>query len=296
MKNWLHHMKRRSDSSDTSGSPLDRVTKRLRAHHLPNASHFLPKHQRSLNIEYANEDDLLPHFNVSFEDSLRLKNKGRNDIMIMDSSGLDDDERTLMHYLRQAVQNDPLTKGMREHFVDSFVNYLLYELKFHKHPFIMNIQPDYYFRVENHEVTAKVEFSIEKQEAIKDEVKRLVLCFDEDKHLHNLSSNNNYGECQIAAEILACAYTNYDRADSLTQGQDQTIFAVHVIGFRFTLYKAHVTKEYMRSLSEGFPSETLRVLRYPSDEVHRYGYDYTDAKERVLVLQMLLNLRETMKL
>lgn len=74
----------------------------------------------------------------------------RNDIMIMrDDINLNEDELTLVRYLYKVVQNDPLTTGVRENLTDSFINYLLTELRLQKQPFVLNLQSGYYFQVES---------------------------------------------------------------------------------------------------------------------------------------------------
>jgi len=137
-------------------------------------------------------------------------------------------------------------------------------LRFNRYPFLLNLQPDYSFEVFGNKVTAKLEFSIEKNKSI--------LCFftllskiievDEDKHLHSITSTTEYGEAQIAAEILA--FTNYDKPDSPSREEDQTIFAIRVIGTRFTFYKAFVSKEYCNSLRDGFPPNHISSLYFDS--------------------------------
>jgi len=203
-----------------------------------NASEFYPIHRRSLNIQYENSyhiDNILGTLStkIQYDGSLLLKNLTRDELFIIGHrhnilDTLNDDEKTLSLYLHKVLQNDPLTTGVRESLTDSFVNYLLTELRFNKYPFLLNLQPSYSFHVYSTKVTAKVEFSIEKNNSI--------LCFDEDKHLHSISLSTEYGESQICAKILACAFTNYDKADSPTRGKDQVIFAMRVIGSRFRLY------------------------------------------------------------
>ena len=265
-----------------------------------NASEFYPIHRRSLNIQYENAyqiKDVLGAFpvGIQYDSSLLLKNLTRDELSIIGHrhdilDTLNDDEKTLSLYLHKVLQNDPLTTGVRESLTDSFVNYLLMELRFNKYPFLLNLQPSYSFHVYSTKVTAKVEFSIEKNNSI--------LCFDEDKHLHGISLTTEYGEPQIGAEILACAFTNYDKADSPIRGKDQMIFATRVIGSRFTLYKSSVNKEYIQSLNEGFPPEdqNMNIMRFPPDTGDTsYGYDYADVHHRPLILNMLVQLREYMR-
>ena len=264
-----------------------------------NASEFYPIHRRSLNIQYENSyhiDNILGTLStkIQYDGSLLLKNLTRDELFIIGHrhnilDTLNDDEKTLSLYLHKVLQNDPLTTGVRESLTDSFVNYLLTELRFNKYPFLLNLQPSYSFHVYSTKVTAKVEFSIEKNNSI--------LCFDEDKHLHSISLSTEYGESQISAEILACAFTNYDKADSPTRGKDQIIFAMRVIGSRFTLYKSLISKDYIQSLNEGFPPEdqNMNIVRFPPNtDDTPYGYDYADEHHRPLILNLLVQLKEYM--
>jgi hypothetical protein len=250
-----------------------------------NASEFYPIHRRSLNIFFANAnqlEDMLGalSFDLHYDNSLLLRDLSKDELSIITLKqdilrNLNDDEKTLSFYLHKVIQNDPLTTGVRESLTDSFVNYLLV---------------DYSFQVFSTKVTAKVEFSIEKNGGI--------LCFDEDKHLHSISSTTEYGESQIGAEILACAFTNFDKPDSSTRGNDQTIFAIRVIGSRFTVYKAFVSKTYIQSLNEGFPPEdqAINIMRFPPNSNDTsYGYDYANQIHRPLILHLLVRLREYMR-
>jgi hypothetical protein len=262
------------------------------------ASDFHPIHRRSLNMYYDNVADLdeildpLPD-KITFGDYLLVSNLTRDELLLVGhrtdilSKLQNNDEKTLALYLYKVVQNDPLTTGVRESLTDSFVNFILTDLQFNRYPFLLNLQPDYSFEVFGAKVTAKLEFSIEKNKG--------VLCFDEDKHLHSISSTTEYGESQIAAEILACAFTNFDKPDSPTRGLDQTIFAIRVIGTRFTFYKSFITSEYCKSLNDGFPPEshTVTIYRYPENSKETfYGYDYANENHRPIILNVLIRLRE----
>ena len=261
-----------------------------------NASEFGPIHRHSLNIHYENVykiEDILNASHVQYDSSLLIKNLTKDELFIIGHkydilNTLSDDEKTLALYLHKVLQNDPLTTGVRENLTDSFINYLLGELRFNKYPFSLNLQPDYSFYICSTKVTAKVEFSVEKDNNI--------LCFDEDKHLNSVRLATEYGESQISAEMLACAYTNHDKADSPTRGQDQTVFAMRVIGSRFTLYKSFINKDYIQSLIEGFPQEDMNILRFPPNDSNvSYGYDFADEQQRPLVLDLLVRLREHMR-
>lgn len=261
-----------------------------------NASEFYPIHRRSLNIQYENVYKIEDIVNIppeQYDSSLLIKNLTRDDLIIIGHrydilNILNNNEKTLALYLHKVLQNDPYTTGIRESLTDSFVNYLLVRLSFNEYPFLLNLQSDYSFCVYSTKVTAKVDFSVEKGNNI--------LCFDEDKHLHGVSLATEYGESQISAEMLACAYTNHNKADSPTREQDQMIFAMRVIGSRFTLYKSFVNKDYIQSLVEGFPLENMDIIRFPPNTGNtRHGYDFADEQQRPLVLDLLVRLREYMR-
>jgi hypothetical protein len=283
-----------------SGQSTLQPTKLNNPKQLPNrASDFYPIHRRSLNIWYENIQNVNEMLNplpehIKYSSYLLVNNLTRDELSLVGHRNdilnklVDNDEKTLALYLYKVIQNDPLTTGVRESLTDSFVNFILTDLRFNRYPFLLNLQPDYSFEVFGNKVTAKLEFSIEKNKGI--------LCFDEDKHLHGISSTTEYGEAQIAAEILACAFTNFDKADSPTREQDQTIFAIRVIGTRFTFYKAFVGSEYCKSLGDGFPpdSHTITVYRFPpnDDKETFYGYNYANENHRPIVLRLLIQLRE----
>ncbi|RHZ74353.1 hypothetical protein Glove_225g74 [Diversispora epigaea] len=269
---------------------------------LPNSAKlFLPIHREALNVNYKNvylADEIfdpLPK-NIKINNDLLVSNYTREDLLsaVPGSSTLEklnnDTERTLAQYLNEVIINDSLTTGVRETFTDNFVCFLLTELKFNRYPLLLKLQPDYRFSVRDKEVTAKTEFSIEKNKG--------VLFMDEDKHLNSLKPYTEYGECQISAEILACALTNFNSVDSPTARESQTIYATRVIGTRFTFYKTFLSSEYCKSLSKGFPPDNLTVTisRFPSNDekITHYGYDYANKDHRYLILDLLSRLKECM--
>ena len=278
------------------------ITKLTDLKQLPNkASSFLSIHRRTLNIKYIDCEDLNNIFNKDLQNidlnifkHLNIKGLTRNELTIirndMRFEDLNDDEKTIALYLNDVIINDPLTTGIRETLTDDFVNYLLTELKFNKYPFSLKLQHDYSFKVFDEKVTAKIEFSIEKNLG--------VVCFSEDKHLNGIDSSSEYGESQIAAEILACAYNNYNKADSPSRGKDQVIYTTRVIGSRFTFYKAFVSSYYIESLNEWLPPDiyNVSVLRFPPQEKSYLGYDYANEKERPIIIELLLRLREQIRI
>ncbi|CAG8600920.1 7172_t:CDS:2 [Racocetra persica] len=72
---------------------------------------------------------------------------------------------------------------------------------------------------------------------------------DLDKSLRNIrDSRNEYGELQIAGEILACDNENIHEAGEIF---DQVLFTVHFISTYVTFYKAEIPEKYWNELSTG---------------------------------------------
>jgi hypothetical protein len=170
----------------------------------------------------------------------------------------------------------------------------LNKVGFNSFPLVLNAQPKYSFEVENNKVTTRPEFSVEKEEQIK------CIFLDESRHLSNLKLATEFAECQIAAELLACAFTNYAHPLSKTMLHDQTIYAVRIIGTRFTFYKAEIKKDYFEALNEGGTlneSQSVTVLRYPpnDDKETIYGFDYSNKSQRPHILKLLTRLKEQIK-
>lgn len=69
---------------------------------------------------------------------------------------------------------------------------------------------------------------------------------------------------------------------------------MRVIGLRFTFYNAKITEEYLNSLGEGFPNCEILIKRYPANiNNNNFSYlDYSDATERIEIVNMLIRIRE----
>jgi len=260
---------------------------------------FKTLHRRLLHIAFHNAesiDDVVgPSSNIGYPRHMLVGGLERADLFsVRDNPNVlnnleNDDERTFALYLYQVIVNDVLRTGVRESRTDSFVDMLLRELGFGRYPFMINLQSDYMFEVGDKTISAKPEFTVEKDFA--------VLFLDEDKHVHGkIGPANEYGECQIAAELLACAYHNFTDTTGPRIGMDQTIYATRVVGTRFTFYKAFVRASYLFSLSEGLPpdSESMDIVRFPSDIDFRLGYDFAINSLRPIILDALVRLRSTM--
>lgn len=265
------------------------------------ASRFQARHRKLLNVnikDAKSEDEMFSQLptGIVIDNYFMIEGLTRDELSVIDHQPhikqkiKSREGRTLASYLNQVIKNDPLKTGIKETLTDSFVNYILARLEFNEEPFLMNMQSKCRFPVGGKFVTAVIEFTIEKNNTI--------LCFDEDKHFHGhtVSYAYEYGESQIAAEILACAYTNFDRGEY--RGKDHTVFAMRIIGSRFTFYKAFVSAEYCKSISNGLPpsDKTVYILRYPpNNDKDLYGYDYADNQLRPKIIELLFRLREHIK-
>jgi len=265
------------------------------------ASDFKTIDRRSLNIVFIDADErskvVGSNSNEIYYEHLLVGNLSKTQLLSIRSDPRiltmlrDDDEKTLAVHLYEVILNDPLRTGIQESLTDSFVDTLLRDLRFGKYPLTMKLQTKYTFEVGSIRVSARPEFSIEKD--------CTVLFFDEDKHIHGkIRPSNEYGECQMAGEAIACAYRNFADITSSRREQDQIIYATRVIGTRFTFYKAFISATYLLSLAEGLPpsSEVVEILRFPRSDSKEYifGYDYADNNQRPIILEMLTNLKNTL--
>ena len=262
-------------------------------------TNFTPVNRYSLRINFDNATgpdylfDLVE--DIKEHENLLIKGLNRSELRLIDerldiSDTLNKDERSIALYLNKVILHDPLKINIRESFTNNFVNYLLNKLEFNRYPLILNAQPKYCFEVQAIKVTGRPEFSAEKNEELK------VLFLDESRHLTNLKLATEFAECQIAGEILCAAYTNYAYPLSPTVLKDQVIYAVRIIGTRFTFYKANVSKTYLYALADGNlePDNNVTIFRYPSNENKEtlYGYDYSNNLHRIIILKLLVSLRE----
>ncbi|RHZ86984.1 hypothetical protein Glove_41g70 [Diversispora epigaea] len=239
-----------------------------------NASSFKQIHREALNLYYNNAHsaneilDPLPD-NYKINNNLLIGNFTRDNLLLAESE-------------------NPILKKLNSRTERNLAKYLN-KLEFNEEPFLMSLQPDFSFTVSEKDISAKVKFSIVKE--------NVILCIDGDKHVHSLRPKTEHGKSQISAEILACAFTNFYNIRSSRFKMDQTIHAMRVVGTRFTFYKAFLSRDYFESLKHGFPPENLTatIFRFPpSDNITFYGYDYVDKDHSRLILDLLFRLKEYM--
>jgi len=211
-------------------------------------------------------------------------------------SDMSKEEITLCKHIVKIINNEQITRGTSESNTDSFVNYLLNKFQLDEYPFLLRIQPNYKFYVGDQEIISNPEFSIEKDNHI--------VFIDEDKHINNIGSSKDWGENQIAGEMLAVASTNYNNNQqklsydyniaSIDNKDAQIIHSMRVIGTRFTFYKSVISTSYLKSLGEGLPSENITIYRYPNNKKEESfsHYDYIDPKERKIIVNILWGIKD----
>lgn len=197
---------------------------------------------------------------------------------------LDKKTKTFVKLIEYIMENESLVRGTEESRTSAFVNHLLDKLDFGEYPLMIQPQPLYKFNVYTKEISSKFDFAIMKDTNI--------MIIDEDKHIRNTGPPSAWGEYQIAGELIAGAYCNYSKS---SKKYKDILYAVRVIGIRFTFYKAKITSKYLDSLGEGFPISSVVIKRYPYNCNDRdFPYlDYGDANEREEIISILIRIRES---
>ncbi|CAO3627390.1 unnamed protein product [Cunninghamella echinulata] len=196
--------------------------------------------------------------------------------------GLDRNTKTFIQLVAFVLENQDIVRGTEESRTDAFVSYLLGTLDFNKYPLMLQPRKLLKFKVHDKDILSKFDFAVYKN--------RQVMLVDEDKHIRN-TGPKSWGEYQIAGEIIAGAYSNYTNS---AVHYNKCIYAVRVIGLRFTFYKAIISPEYILSLEDGLPKSNVDIFRYPNNDKYKdYGYlDYGNEKERKEIIDILIRLRE----
>ncbi|CAG8493472.1 19261_t:CDS:2, partial [Dentiscutata erythropus] len=115
------------------------------------------------------------------------------------------------------------------------------------------------------------------------------MVISEDKSLQNVSKRNEYGEMQIAGEILACSDENDRRTRKIF---DQVLFAVRFISTYVTFYKAEIPGGYWKELVTGLPKKySVSIKRWPGENDELSGLDLADPEGRMAVLTALTKIR-----
>ena len=189
---------------------------------------------------------------------------------------LDNMTKTFVQMMNYVMINE---RGTEKSRTDAFVDLMLRRLKFGEYPLMMLPRKPSKLSVYTKNISSEPDFAIVKDDCI--------MLVDEDKH----RPPSAWGEYQIAGELIASAYCNYS---SSKLQYKSLLYAVRVIGLKFTFYKAEIAPEYLDSLGEGFPSKSVTITRYPGSEKDKDfpHLDYTDVNDRKKIVDMLIRIRE----
>src|SRR5581483_4391397 len=94
----------------------------------------------------------------------------------------------------------------------------------------------------------------------------------------SIMPTNDYGEPQIAGEIIACGCENVREART---SYDMTVFVARVISTYVTFYRTDIRKEYWTELANGCPrSQSITVRRWPASSDPVKGFDLAEPNGR----------------
>jgi hypothetical protein len=256
-------------------------------------SDFGARDIQKLNINYEKVNDVTSFIGddvepIGVDESLYIKDIDKVGILTYkDNTNLNKVERSLCKYISRIVENSNITIGTSESHTDNFVAYLLRKMCLDEDPYCLSYHPAYKFYVKGKWITSIPEFGVDKD--------GMVIFIDEDKHINNIGNSKAWGEYQIAGELLAVAYTNYNKiyiGRKRKETTHQTLYSMRVIGTQFTFYKAIVSHSYLDSLSENLPTESFTIYRYPSNDDESYShFDYLKPVQRKKIIYTIYKLR-----
>ncbi|RGB33887.1 hypothetical protein C1646_703352 [Rhizophagus diaphanus] len=243
------------------------------------ASEVIPTHLNTIIPQEA-QDYILPNVNRAMLENLRLNVNPLSNNSIV---------KTFIHKLHQTVLNSVLQVGTSETFTDTLVAHLIFRtVNFDQWPMIVKLHPTLKFSVGRTTLSAVPEFVIN----LHLNGKQYSVLIIEDKHLNNVTPTNDYGEPQIAAEIIACGDENIRQGRRIFD--DMHIYAIRVVSTYVTFYHAKINKEYWQELAVGCPQQqSITITRYPgnnSDPIN--GFDLSTPNGRQNVIVALCKLRE----
>lgn len=211
---------------------------------------------RSLNIQFENADSIDKIIQqLSVDDSEEILLNGYDLSKLYDTDlRLSAAVTTIVRKVRKII-NNPYIKEM---IIDAFVMSLLNYLGFDRDPFDMFPQYDFSATIgDSHKITSKVEFMVIRQE-------QYVVFVVEDKRPASVAELTDWGEPQIAGELFVSAFHNVFLGYAKYPIK---VFAIRVVGTRFTFYKSEISRSYMEESLLNLPAKNFMVIqRYPPQE------------------------------
>ena len=196
--------------------------------------------------------------------------------------------KTLIRKVRKVFLSEE--ESITEVIVDGFMQSLLNILYFDDYPCSLYPQYDYAANIgpDNHKIKAKPDFSV-----FSDEDKIMLVI--EDKTVTSATFSNNWKEDQVMGELFATVHFIVSKAKTeLTY--PITVYAVRVIGTKFTFYKAQAELEYiiesaMHGVSFNKEMVVQRCPRVELDPSKLTAYDICKFDDRMRILECLCSIR-----
>ena len=144
---------------------------------------------------------------------------------------------------------------------------------------------------DNRSVKAKPDFSVLSNE------NRIMLVI-EDKTITSATYSNNWKEDQVMGELFTAVHHVVTKSNTKVT-YPVNVYAVGVIGTKFTFYKSIATLEYIKeSAKRGFSikDNEMKVERYPpvEDEPSMLtAYNICDRDDRMRILECLCSIRKS---
>ncbi|ORX46735.1 hypothetical protein DM01DRAFT_1339393 [Hesseltinella vesiculosa] len=296
--------KRQRREIDYRGVDQDLYTTIVSLKQIPTqTSDWIEQHSLALNIQYKNGAsiaDITEIDDIVLGDTsdLILDGWNRNRLLIADEHDLKDGSKsntaiTIIRKLRKVLLNEVNTP-MREEFVDSYVMTLLRYAGFDEEPFSTELKYTSTALIGSTKIVSKTDFMVTK-------IDRCLLLIVEDKHPRGVSEFTDWNEHQIAGEIFCSAFHN-SNLDNQPIRYPLSLYAVRIIGTKFTFYKAVITHAYMGQCHSGLlPNDdvSLVITRYPAQAERESdmsraltAWDFCIQEDRVMILKTLESLRE----
>ncbi|CAG8576296.1 4956_t:CDS:2, partial [Paraglomus occultum] len=259
------------------------------------ACKFKIRDMEALRVNFlgaSSKNDVIPNVQVvNFPDEYVLPDINGEllvnpNLNVVNINGLTDEVRTFVVKLHEVALNGLQVIGTDETFTDTLVDDLLRIAKLNNFPLRIRNHPLCKLYIEDEPyVSSDPEFVVKMQ--------KISVLVVEDKHLKNVGYATDFGESQIAVEILSCGSENI-RSLGEARPRDQTIWAIRVISTYVTFYKATITATYWMELANGLPKEeSVKVQRWPAENGLTTGFDLAKPGGRrsvLIALAKILNM------
>ena len=186
-------------------------------------------------------------------------------------------------------------KAITEMYIDGFMDSLLHILGFDDYPCLMYPQYQYTANIgsSDHKIIAKSDFSVLTRH------NKMFLVI-EDKTSANAKYSNNWKEDQVLGELFVAVHNiveNHRQQDGSLH-YPVVVYAVRVVGTKFTFYKAAATLQYIKETSRSIPTQNKMIVqRHPPviDEPSTLtAYDICLAEDRMNILKCFCSIRNFM--